>query len=110
MAQIEGLPDGLVMVRWGKPDPQLGEYLYLSGALNNTYHSDGLVVKADVGYSISLNHYTNQYAVSKNLDAPIVLYVKVTLNTTQHQEIWQQVNAIAQQEQIPVEILPAPPA
>jgi len=110
MAAIEGLPDGLVLVRWGKPDPAQGEYLYVAGVLNNTYHSDGLVVKADTGYSISLNHYTNQNAVSKNLDTPMVLYVKVTLSTTQHQQIWQQVNQIAQAEQIPVEILPAPAA
>lgn len=96
------------MVRWGKPDPQQGEYLFLSGMLNNTYHSDGLIVKADTGYSISLNHYTGQYAVSTNLAAPQVLYVKVTLNTTQHQEIWARVNEIATQEQIPVEVLPAP--
>jgi hypothetical protein len=110
MAAVEGLPEGLTIVRWGKPDPASGEYLFLSGTLTTAYHGDALVVTAAPGYTISLNHYTNQYSVSSTLPEPQVLYVKVTLQSTLHQQIWQEVNRIAQAEQIPVEILPAPPA
>lgn len=109
MAQIEGLPDGVVMVRWGMPDLAAGEYLFQSGAITDAQR-EGLVVKADTGFSIGLNHYTNGFSVSQNLATPQILYVKVTLSTTQHQEIWTKVSQIASAEGIPVELLSAPPA
>jgi acyl dehydratase len=102
--ELEGLPEGTEALRYGEANPPMGEYIYAGGALIAS-RGQGLVVRAVDGYTIGLNHYTNQYAVTKSFDTPQVVTLRVTLLNSRHLDILNEVQLIAKKEQIAVEIL-----
>jgi hypothetical protein len=106
--ELDGLPEGLEVLRYGTSNPPAGEYLFAGGAIMAA-RGQGLVVRAIPGYTIGLNHYTSQYAVTKDFATPQVVTLRVTLLNSRHLEILNQVQSIAKQEQITVEVLTPEP-
>lgn len=102
--ELDGLPEGLELVRWGNANPAQGEYLFTFGGIN-LGSSKGFVVRALPGFTIGLNHYTNQYDLKQDFAEPQVVTLRITLRNSRHLEILKQVQSIAQQEQITVETL-----